>query len=419
MRLVLKHVGNLTPLDEFGGRPARGPRSGLRSIKDAFLVAEEGRVSRLGPMTAYDPAWEEGADVVSLPGSLVTPGLVDPHTHTVFAGWRADEYVLRLQGTSYQEIMAAGGGIRRTVAATRAAGEDELAALAAGRLDQMLRRGVTTVESKSGYGLDLETELKQLRVNRRLDGEHPVDVVSTYLGAHVVPAGASAGDYVDSVIGEVLPRVAAEGLAAFCDVFCDEGAFNPAQTRRILTRAAELGLGLKLHADELEGSGGAELAVELGATSADHLLKLSDRGLEALASSPTVAVLLPGTAFFLRAGYAPARRLLDRGAAVALATDLNPGSSPLIDLRLVMGLACLQMGLTPAEALAAVTVNAAHAVGLGDRAGSLGPGRTADLVVWRCPDYTHLPYFLGSDLVEAVYKGGRRVSPGPPPGRSP
>ncbi len=418
MRRVFKHIGRLVTLGEFGEGPARGPIPQLVTVADGFLVAEDGRIRRAGSMRDYEPGWEEGAaEVRSLPGLLVTPGLIDPHTHTVFAGWRADEFARRLQGVSYQEIMASGGGILRTVAATRAASEEELFELGMNRLDQMLRRGVTTVEIKSGYGLDLDTELRQLRVNRRLDRSHPVDVVSTYMGAHLVPPEyrASPEAYVDFVVGEVLPAVRAGGLAEFCDVFCDAGAFDLDQARRILRRAAELGMGAKLHADELEGSGGAELAAELGAISGDHLLRVSEAGVEALAAGVTVAVLLPGTSFFLRVAPAPARRLIDRAIPVALATDFNPGSCPLIDLRMAMTLGCVSLNLTPAEALVAVTLNAAHAVGQGAAIGSLREGKYADFVAWSCPDYTHLPYFLGSDLVEAVYKRGQAVFRRPQP----
>jgi len=422
MRQVFKHLGCLVTLGEFGEGPARGPITDLATVIDGFLVVEDGLIHQVGSMADYDPAGEAGAtEVRALPGGLVTPGLIDSHTHTVFAGWRADEFARRLQGASYQEIMAGGGGILRTVAATRAASEEELFELGMNRLDQMLRRGVTTVEIKSGYGLDLNTELRQLRVNRRLDQAHPIDVVSTYLGAHLVPPEYRANPeaYVDFVIQVVLPAVRAEGLAEFCDVFCDAGAFGLGQARRILRRAAELGLGTKLHADELEGLGGAELAVELGAVSGDHLLRVSDAGVEALAGGATVAVLLPGTSFFLRAAPAPARRLIDRGIPVAVATDFNPGSCPLIDLRMAMTLGCVSLSLTPAEALAAATLNAAHAAGRAATIGSLRKGKYADFVVWNCPDYNHLPYFLGSDLVSAVYKRGRAVYGGPQPCSSP
>jgi len=412
VRLVLKDIGRLVTLAEFGEGPARGPLAELAAVDHAFLIAEDGRVAFAGPMSRYRREWERGAaTVLSLGDMLVTPGLVDAHTHLVFAGWRADEFALRLRGVGYRQILAAGGGIHRTVAATRAAGEEELFTLGLARLDQMLRRGVTTVESKSGYGLDLETELKQLRVNRRLDREHPVDVVSTYLGAHVVPAEHREDPeaYVRFMLDTVQPAVRREGLAEFCDVFCEEGAFDREQTRRLLRKAAALGFGLKLHADELHAGRGAELAVELGATSADHLLCVSETGMKVLAASSTVAVLLPGTAFFLGADSAPGRRLIDEGAAVALATDFNPGSCPLLDLRMTMTMACLKMRLTPAEALVACTLNAAHAVGRADRAGSLREGKPADLVVWDCPDWTHLPYRMGEDLVHAVFKAGRMV----------
>jgi imidazolonepropionase len=353
-------------------------------------------------------------------GAVVTPGLIDPHTHLLFAGTRENELVLRQEGAGYLEILAAGGGILSTVAATRAASEEQLANHGRRWLTEMLAHGVTTIEAKSGYGLDLATELRLVEVAFQLGREGPIDVLPTYLGAHAVPADFRARPdgkdaYVRAILEEQLPGIAAQGRARFCDVFCEEGVFDAADSRRILTAADRLGMLPRLHADELAPSGGAELAAEIGALSADHLAAISDEGVEALAGAvagphPVVATLLPVTTLFLMSGhYAPARRLIDAGVPVALGTDFNPGTSPTPNLPLAMALGCLELGLSPAEALAAVTINAAHAVGLGDEVGSLEPGKLADLVIWRVPSMSQIPYWVGADLVRTVVKKGRVV----------
>jgi imidazolonepropionase len=353
-------------------------------------------------------------------GGLVTPGLVDPHTHLLFAGTREAELLLRQRGAKYLDILAAGGGILSTVAATREASSDALQAHGRRWLDEMLAHGVTTVEAKSGYGLDVATELRLLEVADRLGREGPVDVVPSFLGAHAVPRefrmqtdGTEA--YTRHVIEQQLPAVAAAGHAVFCDVFCEEGVFSVDQSRRILVAGRSMGLELRLHADEVHPSGGAELAAELGALSADHLAAPSEAGIEALAAAaerdrPVVATLLPATTWFLMSDhYAPARTLIERGVPVALASDFNPGTSPTSNLALVMTVACLALRLTPAEALAAVTVNAAHALGLGEEIGSIEAGRAADLVIWRVPRVDQVPYWPGADLVRTVVKRGRIV----------
>jgi imidazolonepropionase len=369
---------------------------------------------------------------VDVRGCLVTPGLIDSHTHLVFAGTREAEWRMRLQGASYLDVLAAGGGILSTVAATRAATADELAAGARRRLAEMLACGTTTAEAKSGYGLDAESELRILEVIGRLADEGPVELLATFLGAHAVPAefrrgggrkgsgkiaaGGGSRDtdaYVASVIAEQLPRVAEQGIARFCDVFCEAGVFSRAQAAAVFQAAGDLGLAPRVHADELAPSGGAELAAEIGCLSADHLAAPSEEGIAALAAAaateqPVVATLLPATSWFMgKHHFAPARRFIDAGIPVALATDLNPGTSPTVSLPLVMSVACLEMGLTPTEALVAVTVNAAHSLGIGDRLGSIEPGRQADLVVWDVPSVEQLPYWLGSRPARVVVKRGQ------------
>jgi imidazolonepropionase len=351
------------------------------------------------------------SDTLEAGGRVALPGFVDSPTHLIFAGDRIDEFEMRLQGRNYQEISASGGGILATVRRVRSASRDELKVLARPRLAQLLRFGVTTVEVKSGYGLTLADELKCLEAIAELNTEGPLELVPTFLGAHAVPPEfqSDRAGYVSLLCTEMLPDVAHRKLALFCDVFCEHGAFTPAESERILERARDLGLRLKLHADELSDLGGAELASRLGATSADHLLRVSEAGMEALAAAGTVATLLPGTALFLGLDYAPARRLIQHGAAVALASDCNPGTSPTENLPLVGSLACTQMKMLPAEVLNALTLNAAAALGISDRVGSLEVGKYADLVLVDATDYRRIFYEYGVNHVWRVYKRGRVV----------
>lgn len=378
----------------------------------AAVLVEDGRVAMVGDAQAL-AARAAGATRVDCNGGLITPGFVDSHTHAVFGTWRAAEYALRSRGVPYMEIARQGGGINASVRDLRARSEEELAGLTRERLAVMLRLGTTTVEVKSGYGLDTASELKMLRVIRAVQDDVVQDLVPTFLGAHEFPPEhrEDRDRYVDVLVEEMIPAVAAARLAVFCDVFMEPGVFTAAQTRRVLEAGLAHGLVPKLHADELENSGAAELGAALGAASVDHLGAISDAGIAALAGSDTVATLLPSTLLFLgKTRYAPARRLIDAGATVALATDFNPGSSPSPSMPLTMTLACSQMGMDPLEAIVAATAGGARALRLEDGRGTLRPGAPADIVVWDVADHRELPYRFGLPPVQSVWKRGRQVA---------
>jgi imidazolonepropionase len=380
------------------------------------VALADGLVVAVGPTDELRADYD-ARETIDASGKVVTPGLVDPHTHAVWAGDRANEFEMRISGASYMEIMNAGGGIVSTVRATRAASLEQLLEQALPRLDRMLALGSTTVEVKSGYGLDTASELKILDAILQLDAQHPVDLVPTFLGAHAVPPEyqGRADDYVDLVMDEMLPAVGQwaqdrDVPLPFVDVFCEKGAFDLAQSRRILERARELGFPLKIHADEFAGLGGTALAVELGATSADHLVCTPQADIQALGRGETVAVGLPCTPFGLgHHDYTPARDILQAGGALALASDCNPGTAWCESMQFVIALACRAMKLTPSQALAAATLNAAFAVGRGQRVGSLEVGKAADLLIINAPDYAHLGYRFGGNLVKQVVKAGRVV----------
>ncbi len=398
-----------------GREPRRGAEQGrVRRIRDAEVVCRDGRIAFAGPAEERRRLLGELADAERLDGcgGTLVPGFVDPHTHLPWAGSREEEFAARLAGKTYQEIAAAGGGILSTVAATRRADEETLAGGVRRRLDLMLAHGTTTAEAKSGYGLSLDDELKQLRAIRRASREHPVDLVPTLLAAHEIPPEwrHDRGRYVDLVCEEIVPAAAEQGLARFCDVFCEHGVFSADESRRVLEAGVRHGLAPRLHADEFEDSGGAELAAELGALSADHLIAVSPRGVEALARSGVTAVLLPGTSFFLmKHRYAPARRLVEAGVPVALATDCNPGSSHTESMPMVLVLAVFELGLSIEESLTAATLNSACCLGLGAEIGSIEPGKRADLVLLDAPNLLHLAYHYGINPVAAVVKGGTVV----------
>ncbi|MCD4690544.1 imidazolonepropionase [bacterium] len=412
--LLIRNIGQLVTIAGDAPRVGTAARE-LGIIEGGAVAVVNGRIVAVGPEREVLDGVVPSADahVLDARGAVVTPGLVDPHTHAVFAKTREDEFAMRVEGRSYEEIAAAGGGIRSSVRQVRAATEDQLFENGAATLDRMLEYGTTTAEVKSGYGLSLEAELKMLRVIRRLSEHHAVDLVPTFLGAHEFPDEwrDDRDGYVSYLIDEVMPLVAREKLAEFCDVFCEDDVFTVEQSRRVLLAAAAQGLRSKLHADELHPSGGGELAAEVGAISADHLVCVSDEGIRAMAGAGVIAVLLPGTTLSLgKRDFAPARSFVDAGVAVAVATDCNPGSSMTESMQIIISLASMVMRLTPAEALVAATINAAAALGRAGSVGSIETGKLADLIVWDVDDHRAIPYHYGVNLTRTVIKRGAVVS---------
>jgi imidazolonepropionase len=393
--LVIRASEIATPIEDGSPMPK------LRLIPDGALAIAKGKIAAVGTTREIRRSWR-AKKVIDARGGLVTPGLIDAHTHIVFAGNRANEFVMRLQGADYSAIAAAGGGIQSTVRATREATDAELLKLARSRRQRMLEHGTTTAEVKSGYGLTKKDELRMLKVIRKLEG-----VVPTFLGAHAIPQGSSPEAYLDEVIG-MLP--AAARLATFCDVFCEPGYFEVSHSEKLLRAAKAQGMKIKLHAEEFVRCGGAQLAARMGATSADHLMAANDDDLRALAESKVAAVMLPTTSLFLaKYGYAPARKMVDAGVRVALGTDFNPGTSMTGNLQLAMHLACSQLKLTPAEALVAATLNSAHACGVAASKGSIELGKSADVVLWNVLHHDELTYQFGFNQAKTVIRAGRIV----------
>ena len=410
-RLIIKNASEIVTCSGFSAKSGMEMNQ-LHIIKDGAIVVEDGLIVAVG--NAKDllaKADLENCTVLDAAGKIVLPGFIDSHTHFIFAGDRSDEYTRRLNGEDYMSIQRHGGGILNSVKATREQSEQELINSGYKKLDSMLGFGVTTVEGKSGYGLDIETEIKQLRVMKALNEKHAIDIVSTYMGAHSVPLEYKGltDDYISFIESQVLPIVCSEKLAEFCDIFCEDGIFSVDQSRRLLGIAKKLGFKLKIHADEIVALGGASLAAEMGAISADHLLMASDEGLMAMKTAGTVATLLPATAFSLREDYARARFMIDNGMKVALATDFNPGSCYTESIPLVIALSTLQMRMSIEEVITALTINGAAALERADKIGSIDVGKAADLVIHDCPSYKHLAYHIGVNSVNTVIKNGEIV----------
>ena len=404
---IIRNINQLVTCSGFKAKHGRA-MSDLGIIENGTVVITDGIISHVGESSSFSLLRSpfSSYEVVDASGKAVLPGFIDSHTHFVFGGYREEEFSWRVNGDSYMSIMNRGGGIYSTVNATRDASFEELKQSAKNRLDQMLAMGVTTVEGKSGYGLDKETELKQLRVMKELNAEHLIDIVPTFLGAHAVPKGYTKKEYIDFMLNEVMPVIKEENLAECCDIFCEKDVFSTEASRYYLQKSAEMGFQLKIHADEIVNTCGAELAAEVKALSADHLLQASEKGIKSLAESRTIATLLPNTAFTLKEDFAKGRKMIDAGCAVALATDLNPGSSFTSSIPLTIALACIYMKLTPEEAITALTINAAAALGKEKSIGSIDVGKKGDVIILEYPSYKFLPYHAGMNCVEQIIKSG-------------
>ncbi|WP_217629895.1 imidazolonepropionase [Sediminibacillus halophilus] len=390
--------------------PVKGQNmSKLDVLEDGAVAIKDGKIIAIGK--THDLKHFEAKEKIYCQGKLVTPGLVEPHTHLVFGGSREHEMALKQQGVPYLDILKQGGGILSTVQSTRETPEEELLEKARFHLNRMMSYGITTMEAKSGYGLDYETEMKQMRVAKQLQEEHKLDVVLTFLGAHAIPEDYK--DAPDMFLNEMiamLPDIKEKKLAEFVDIFCETGVFSVEQSREYLQKAKESGFEVKIHADEIDPLGGAEMAAEVGAISADHLVGTSDKGIQMLAENNVIATLLPGTSFYLgKEKHARARDMIEAGVSVALSTDFNPGSSVTENLQFIMNLAALNLKMTPEEIWHAVTVNAAHAIGRGDQAGTIAVGRVADIVIWDASNYLYIPYHYGVNHVNTVLKNGEKV----------
>lgn len=410
--IILKNASELLTVSGFEARKGE-TMNDLGIIENGAVAIKDGIITHVGTTEEVlsQIADTSEYEVVDCTGKTVMPGFVDSHTHFVFGGYRADEFSWRLRGDDYMDIMKRGGGIINSVRGTKEATLEELIAVGKKRLDSMVMFGVTTVEGKSGYGLDKETELKQLEAMKALQDMHSMDIVTTFLGAHAVPKDykGKEDDFITMMIEDVMPEVVEKGLAEFCDIFTEQNVFNVEQSRRLLNTAKEMGMKTKIHADEIVRLGGAELAAEVGATSADHLLQASDEGIKQMAEAGVIATVLPGTAYSLKEDFARARDMIDLGAAVALATDFNPGSCFTESIPLIFSLATQKMGMTTEEAITALTLNGAAAVDRADKIGSIDVGKAGDIVVHEFPSYRFLPYHLAVSTVEKVVKSGRMI----------
>lgn len=405
----IKHL--YTPLDP--GSSIKGKdMNNIVPLDQAYIVIEGSQILEVGQGDGYQKHIDADTRLINLSGHIVTPGFVDSHTHLVYGGSRENEFSKKLNGVDYMQILAEGGGILSTVKSTREASFEQLLAKAKESLDTMLAFGTTTVEAKSGYGLEWETEKKQMEVARALNNSHPIDIISTFMGAHAIaPEYKDRKDeYVDLIINEMLPKAKEEGLAEFCDIFCEHGIFEVSDSRKILERAKELGYDIKIHADEIVSLGGAELAAETKAISAEHLMAASDQGIIDMGKEEVIANLLPATTFsLLKDTYAPARKMIDHNVAVALSSDYNPGSCPSENIQFVMQLGCMYLRMTPYEVLTATTLNGAYAINRARTVGSIEKGKKADLVVHKAPNLDYIYYRFGVNHIKDVYKNGELV----------
>lgn len=409
--LILKNIGKLVTMQGSSSFRVKEEMNKINIIENAYIAVKNGKILAIGVGDEFGNLCGDDTKIHDAEGLLVTPGLIDSHTHLIHGGSRENEFSMKLNGVPYIEILNNGGGILSTVKATKEASEEELYKKAKKSLDRMLEFGVTTVEEKSGYGLELNTEIKQLEVARALDKNHPVDLVHTFLGAHAVPEEYKENHkaYIDILVDVMMPKIKDMGLAEFCDVFCEEGVFTIEESEYILQKAKEMGYKLKIHADEIESLGGAELAAKLGCVSADHLMAASDEGIKMMAENNVVANILPATSFNLNKNYADCRKMIDMGAIVSLSSDYNPGSCPSENLQLVMQLGCLHLKMTPNEVLTAVTINAAYAIDRVDKIGSIEVGKNADFVVFDARNVEYLMYHFGINHTKKVYKNGNLV----------
>lgn len=409
--LILKNIGKLVTMQGSSNFKVKEEMNNTQIIEDAYIAVKNGKILAIGVGDVFGNIIGPNTQIHDAQGLLVTPGLIDSHTHLVHGGSRENEFSMKLNGIPYIEILKNGGGILSTVKSTRESSKEELYQKAKKSLDRMLEFGVTTIEAKSGYGLELNTEIKQLEIAKLLDKTHPIDLVHTFLGAHAILQEYKENHkgYIDILVDEMLPKIKNMGLAEFCDVFCEEGVFSIEESEYILSSAKKMGYKLKIHADEIESLGGAELAAKLGCISADHLMAASDKGIKMMVENKVVANILPATSFNLNKNYADCRKMIDMGAIVSLSSDYNPGSCPSENLQFVMQLGCLHLNMTPNEVLTSVTINAAYAIDRADEIGSLEVGKNADFVVFDAPNVEYLMYHFGINHTQRVYKNGKLV----------